>query len=207
MYDLYVEECRTQNIEPKKLKYYYQVFNTKFNLHFKISDQDTCKLGDDLELKLKGADNEDIKKNLSAQKVLHLRKAESARECLRNDSKKAAEAYIVTLDLQKALPFPKLTTSVACYKRNLYLYNLGIHSFNSNTGYMYVWNESQGGRGSQDIATYLVKHLKLYAGNHKHVIAYSDSCTGQNRNIKMSLSLLKLVQDPEVEINVIDLKF
>ena len=60
------------------------------------------------------------------------------------------------MNLQKALAYPKLTTSMAYYKRNLYLYNR-IHCFNNNTGYMNVWDEIEGGRGSQDIAAYLVK--------------------------------------------------
>uniref|UniRef100_A0A6P7GQ42 Uncharacterized protein LOC114345092 n=1 Tax=Diabrotica virgifera virgifera TaxID=50390 RepID=A0A6P7GQ42_DIAVI len=62
---------------------------------------------------------------------------------------------------------------------------------------MHVWDETEGGRGSQDIASCLVKHLKQESSSYEHVIAYSDSCTGQNRNIKTSLSLLKLVQDPD----------
>ena len=53
----------------------------------------------------------------------------------------------------------------------------------------------EGGRSSQDTAACLVKHLKTHAALQKHVIMYSDSCTEQNRNIKTTLSLLKLVQD------------
>lgn len=36
---------------------------------------------------------------------------------------------------------------------------------------------------------------------------YSDSCTGQNRNIKTALSFLKLVQDPQNSLTTIDHKF
>lgn len=169
--------------------------------------QDTCKTCDDLNLKIQGADDENVTKEFKVQRELHQRKADSARGNLQNDSKKVDEAYILTFDLQKALAYPKLTTSVAYYKRNLYLYNLGIHCFNNNTGYMNVWDEVEGGRGSQDIATSLVKHLKTHAALQKHVIMYSDSCTGQNRNIKTTLSLLKLVQDPDTSIATIDHKF
>lgn len=207
MYDLYKEKCEIEMTEPKKLKYYYKIFNTKFNLHFKAPRQDTCKTCDDLNLKIQGADDENAKKDYEFQRELHQQKADSAREMLQTDSKKTGEAYILTFDLQKALAFPKLTTSVAYYKRNLYLYNLGIHCFNNNTGYMNVWDEIEGGRGSQDIAACLVKHLKTYAALQKHAILYSDSCTGQNRNIKITLSLLKLVQDPETSIDTIDHKF
>lgn len=60
---------------------------------------------------------------------LHLRKAETARNSLRQDtekSKKDSTYYVMTFDLEKALPFPILTTSVAYYKRNMYVYNLGV---------------------------------------------------------------------------------
>ncbi|CAG5051734.1 unnamed protein product [Parnassius apollo] len=207
MYDLYKEKCLTEMTEPKKLKYYNKVFNTKFNLHFKAPHQDTCKTCDSLNFKIRGTDDENVKKEFEVQKELHQRKADSARENLQIDAKKINDAYVLTFDLQKALAFPKLTTSVAYYKRNLYLYNLGIHCFNNNTGYMNVWNEIEGGRGSQDIAVCLVKHLKTHAVTQNHVIMYSDSCTGQNRNIKTTLSLLKLVQDPDTSITTIDHKF
>lgn len=46
-----------------------------------------------------------------------------------------------------------------------------------------------------------------HARTFKQVVLFSDSCTGQNRNIKTSLTLLKLVQDPLLDMETIDLKF
>ena len=109
----------------------------------------------------------------------HLQLAQNARDALNEDKVSASDdTYVGTFDLQKALPFPKLTTSVAYYKRNMYVYNCGIHSFNNSTGYMYVWDETNGGRGSHDISTCVVKHLKTHANDKKQVIFYSDTCTG-----------------------------
>lgn len=51
--------------------------------------------------------------------------------------------------------------------------------------YMYDETEGEGGRGSQDVASCLVKHLAKFASTHEHIILYSDSCTGQNRNINI----------------------
>lgn len=99
MYDLYKEKCEIEMTEPKKLKYYIKIFNTKFNLHFKAPRQDTCKTCDDLNLKIQGADDENVKKEFDNQRELHQRKADSARENLQNDSKKVDEAYILTFDL------------------------------------------------------------------------------------------------------------
>ena len=142
------------------------------------------------------------------KKSLHLRKVEQARQCFADDKGLAStESYVMTFDLQKALPFPKLTTSTAYYKRNLYVYNFGIFSFNLRKSFMYMWNETEGGKESQELASCVVHHLKMHASTHSKIILYSDSCTGQNRNIKMSLSLMKLSQDPNMEVSSIDHKF
>ncbi|KAF2890452.1 hypothetical protein ILUMI_15721 [Ignelater luminosus] len=73
--------------------------------------------------------------------------------------------------------------------------------------YMYCcWDETTVSRGSQEISSCLKKHLLTHLKNHKHVIAYSDACTRQNRNIKMSLMWLKLLADSD-KLKIIDHKF
>lgn len=207
MYDLYVEKCTQENKQPVKEKYYYHVFSSKFNLHFKVPSKDTCRLCDELHMKLETVNDEE-KKKLKLQKELHLARAEKARQVLKDDSECVSEdTYVCTFDLQKALPFPKLSTSVAYYKRNMYMYNFGIHSFNDSISYMYVWDETEGGRGSQDLSSCVQKHLRENASTYKNIIMFSDSCTGQNRNIIMSLTMLKYAQDPNMSANIIDLKF
>ncbi|GLV33296.1 hypothetical protein CBL_20095 [Carabus blaptoides fortunei] len=163
---------------------------------------------DSLQLKIDFGETEDVKKIAESEKELHLRKAELARSSLNSDKVLANEnIFVFTFDLEKALAFPKLSCSVAYYKTNMYVYNLGFHSFNDNTGYMFMWDETQESRGSQEIASCLVNFLKKHASTHSHIIMYSDCCTSQNRNIKISLSLLKLAQDPEMTANYIDHKF
>lgn len=40
------------------------------------------------------------------------------------------------LDLEKAFPFLQITTSIAYYKRNMYVYNLFCHELSSCLGFM-----------------------------------------------------------------------
>lgn len=208
MYDLYKQKCESENKNPVKEKYYYQVFSQKFNLHFKPPSKDSCSNCDKLFQKISAETDERKTADLKAERELHLRRAEQARAELKKDAAEASQdKYVCTFDLQKALPFPKLTTSIAYYKRNLYVYNFGIHCFNNNTAYMHVWDETNGGRGSEDLVSCLRKHLYEHARTFKHIVLFSDSCTGQNRNIKTSLTLLKLVQDPLLDVDTIDLKF
>lgn len=208
MYQLYLEKCREENLDPVKEKMYYHIFSTCFNLHFKPPSKDTCQLCDSLQNVLEYGKCDDEKQKARINKDLHLRKAEQARSSLNRDKQIADEnTYVLTFDLQKALAFPKLSTSVAYYKLNMYVYNLGVHSFNGNKGYMYMWDETEGSRGSQEVASCLIKHIKEHASQQNHIILYSDCCTGQNRNIKLSLSLQKLVQDPGISAAYIDHKF
>lgn len=68
MWELYKENCVIEMTEPKKLSYYNKIFNTKFNLHFKPPQQDTCKTCDDFNIKIRGADDDIAKKNFETQR-------------------------------------------------------------------------------------------------------------------------------------------
>lgn len=127
-------------------------------------------------------------------------------EKLKIDKGKASDdTYGCTFDFQKALPYPKLWTSITYYKRNLYVL-FGIHSFNDNVRYMYFWDASESGTGSEDISSIIGRHLKVKASTSKTIILYSDSF-GQNRNIKMTLALRKLVNSTKIAALTLDRKF
>lgn len=141
--------CGANQKTPVKEKMYYHVFSTNFNLHFKPPLKDTCQVRDGFKNKLLVA-NEDERKKIETEKELHLRKAQKARETLKEDQGLCSDDYyVLTFDLQKALAFPKLSTSVAYYKRKLYVYDFGVHVLNNNKAYnMYVWPETEGSRSS-----------------------------------------------------------
>lgn len=70
-----------------------------------------------------------------------------------------------------------------------------------------MWSENIAGRGGQEIGSCLMKHLnECVSENTKEVILYSDSCNGQNRNIKLSLLLKKLLAE-HANIKIITQKF
>ncbi|KAK2719456.1 hypothetical protein QYM36_005071 [Artemia franciscana] len=208
MYELYVEKCANENKKPVKEKYYYYVFSAKFDLSFKVPCKYTCCFCETVSLNHKFEKEAQNLIELEIQKEIHLRIVDHERYEMKKDSERVSkDMYVCTFDLQKPLPFPKLTTSIAYYKRNLYLNNFGIHCFNDKTSYMYVWDETEGGRGSVDLASCIRKHLVEKVRSYKHIVLYSEACKAQNRNIKTSLTLLKLLQDPTMEVEKIDLKF
>lgn len=141
---------------------------------------------------------------------LHKRKAERAYHELREDTAKCQSDLAVdalTFDLEQALPTPLLTVNVVYYKRQLWTYNLGIHCSRSGTGFMHMWDESQASRGSQEVGSCLRTYLKEHPTTAKHLILYSDSCGGQNRNINMACLLLHIACSDDYSYDSIDHKF
>lgn len=208
MYNIYVDECNSKNTNPVSETVYRNIFSEQ-NLYFHAPSKDTCQRCDKFQLQIQCAE-EPQKLAIKNEHELHLRKADSARQAMNDDTKLAAQnnSYgVISFDLQKALPFPTLKTSVAYYKRNLYCYNLGVHNLVNEKAVMHIWDETVASRGSQEIASCLSDYLKHEMTEKTHIIAYSDTCTGQNRNIKLALTWMKIVAESDNNISVIDHKF
>lgn len=57
-----------------------------------------------------------------------------------------------------------------------------------------MWSENVAGRGGQEVGSCIMKHLtENIPETTETAILYSDSCGGQNRNIKLTLLLKKLL--------------
>ena len=72
---------------------------------------------------------------------------------------------------------------------------------------MYIWNESEASRGSQEVESCLLTHFKEHPTTATHLIAYSDSCGGQNRNINTVCLFLHVVGSLDYSYTTIDHKF
>lgn len=77
-------------------------------------------------------------------------------------------------------------------------YSFTTYDLNSKNVDCYVWDESQAKRGSCEIATCLLKHNRS-AGEKDEVIYYSDSCTGQQKNIQFCTMFLYSVTNLPIE--------
>ena len=140
---------------------------------------------------------------------LHKAKAERAYQQLKEDialSRSRSDLELLTFDLEQSLPTPVLTTNVAFYKRQLWTYNVGIHNGKTGSACMHMFHEGTASRGSNEIGSCILKHLREMNTDVKHLILYGDSCGGQNCNIFVCL-LLHIVCSPEFTISVINQKF
>jgi hypothetical protein len=201
MYKDYKESCIASNTTAVKESYYRHVFETRFNLHFHQPLKDTCQKCDRFNMLLKHNPDEET---VATQKELHLRKAEKVRATL-NQLKTTAtgENLVITFDLQKTLICPVITTGVAYYKRQLSVYNLGIHNMADNSAAMFMWDESVASRGASEIGSCLLRYVeeKVHAGA-KNVTCFSDSCGGQNRNFKIATLMSYLVQTHGIDMTL-----
>lgn len=132
------------------------------------------------------------------EKQQHLQLVQRTKEIF-NDTVKHSQIpsnqeEVLVFDLQRALEIPSISTSEAFYRRQLWCYNLCIYDEKRKMGYMYFWNESIASRGAQEISSCLKKHFDNFIPNDtKKIILYSDACGGQNRNIKTTLMIKKIL--------------
>lgn len=76
-----------------------------------------------------------------------------------------------------------------------------------NTGQEYVTAKGLASRGSNEVASCLMKHLREMNSEADNLVLYSDSCGGQNRNIGMVCTLMYIVASSEFSYKSIDHKF
>lgn len=120
--------------------------------------------------------------------VCHQNNKKLARKRTKVDIKKAKSdpsIYVYHFDLQKILLTPKAAVSNLYYMCKLTVYNMTIYDLTSHSGICNVWNETNGQRGSNEIGSILMAHVKKKLKEDsriKKIVFVSDNCSGQNKN-------------------------
>jgi hypothetical protein len=95
------------------------------------------------------------------------------------------------------------------YKRCLSTYNLSFYSLGDGKGTCYLWDETNGGRGSSDIGSCILMHINSIAEKNstiREITYYSDTCGGQNRNQFVASAMLYALHSHE-HLETINHKF
>lgn len=108
----------------------------------------------------------------------------------RNDKGRAKEdpnLLVAVYDLQAILPVPRGDVCTFYYKSKLNCFNFTIVEMNpsSDSAHCYVWNESEGNRGVNEIASCVFHYLEQVTSNGNNemeIIFYRDNCSGQQKN-------------------------
>jgi len=203
-YRLYRDDyCVCMKISPVKEHKYRHVFTHEFNLRCFPPNKDQCSLcnsyyeatGEDPLLAKKLEDHKQRKKESMEEKA--------------NDEQRASKDNTfaaVSFDLEAVLVTPHAGDAQIYYKCKLAVYNFTLYETASHQGYCYVWDEMEGGRGSNEIASALMDYLKNLLPTITHVATFSDTCSGQNRNVYIAAAMLFAIQTIP-NLHVVDMKF
>ncbi|KAJ1523112.1 hypothetical protein ONE63_001005 [Megalurothrips usitatus] len=180
-------------------------------LKFKSPQLDTCTTCNTIENMISSASTPEESATLKQEKEIHVGVADFAYECKRSDKLLAKNSKqtvpTIVFDLQQVMQCPQLTSGNVYYLRQLSVYNLTVYVTETNMAYNFIWHETQGKRGADEIASCIVTFFhEFLPPSVKHVIMYSDTCSGQNKNSHMCGALAMVVQQHPT-LGTIDQKF
>jgi hypothetical protein len=170
----------TDNLKVKKT-FFTKIFETKFNLGFGSPASDNCSFCHRTKTEIKTCENEREKQSLIAQFYVHKARAKAFHTLMKLNPYDST-TYI--FDLQQVQPIPKLSIGEAFYSRQISFYSFCITDFAIKSPQLYVWNETQAGRGAQEISSALTDFLQKAAidDNVTDIRLFADGCGGQNKN-------------------------
>ena len=145
--------------------------------------------------------DEQKERNAAAYAAHHDRKTkvQELKARHKEEAKVDKSFHVATFDLEQVLQSPKLNVSSLFYKRKLSTYNLTVYSLADNKCINYMWHEATAGRGSCEIATCVFKYMSSLSGDVKKLGLYSDTCSGQNRNINFSMMCLCAIRELPID--------
>lgn len=181
MYQFYKEKVKHDNDfeghgdtkewekECVSLATYKRIFRSDFNLKFKNPKKDICKTCDRFQIqigaeKTSGNSQQNIERLriLKTEQEFHHRQAEQASGIRDADTKAGAEGsvHVISFDLKKTFPLPKLRTNEAYYKCQLCIFNLGIQNLGTQQAHIHIWPEGIASRGAQEVSSCLMNYIK-----------------------------------------------
>ena len=182
--------------------YFRLIWNTCYNISSTFPKVDICPVCYTLECRiteLQTANKKctDLKEQLNAHKA----KADKAYDSLKmaGDTKmwKPTDWKTLCIDLQQTHTIPKSPFGPDYFMRKLNVYNFCVFELQTKEPYFYVWPEYDGMKGAAEIYSCIHKYLEenvFCKPNYpKKLRIMADNASGQNKNNKLVLALLRLV--------------
>ncbi|XP_050308273.1 uncharacterized protein LOC126744763 [Anthonomus grandis grandis] len=175
MHRMYKETCITKNFKPVSFEKYRQIFQ-EYNLGFFKPKKDQCRrclAQNSLTEQDKSLQKDEFKRHLDRKTA-----ARQARDQDKLIARGDAQVLAFNFDLQSVLCRPKGPTGQIFYLRKLAVYNLTMYNLANQKVNCYLWDETQGKRGANEIAScvydFIMSHTKITT-----VRMMSDGCGGQ----------------------------
>ena len=178
IYNDYVSNCKRDNVTSCNFNYFYKIFTSDFNLSFFQPKKDQCETCVAYENA-----SETERENLKASYDQHLVEKELSRKEKEKDKQTLVDkALLAVYDLQAVMPLPKGECSAFYYSSKLNVVNFTITDLLKTNTECYVWDESNGHRGANELGSCVLKYIEKNIGTYKDVTFYSDNCSGQQKN-------------------------
>lgn len=133
-------------------------------------------------------------------------RAQAEKQIDKENSSKDETSIMATFDMQSILQLPTSQVGPLYYKRKLTLHNFTIYECKKpNKGFCYLWPETAGKRGANEIGSCVLRYLKSLDKTVRHVTFFSDCCSGQNRNQYVCALLLYAIRS--LPLDIIEHKF
>lgn len=175
MYDLYKQEM-TQPIS----NIWYNKLLEKTNLKFRLSFLTKCNVCSAAAIQYKVARDLSEKSKINSHRTAHLIDSEEAnneQSLDESNTKNEKQLLVCSFGFQQSLPTPYLTEPNSYYKQRLWTYNFTIRNQCSKKDEkvrkFYLWNENEGKRTINEIASCLYLYLKNLPSRITKVIFYS----------------------------------
>ena len=127
--------------------------------------------------------------SICSEAKIHIDKASEARKLYRED---IIRPNCYSVDMQKVLIIPKLTTKESFFTSRLVCFNETFASGSEGgKDYTIMWNEAVSGRKAADVASSYTKFFT--ETGEKTPIFWADNCAGQNKNWTLYTAFVTLV--------------
>lgn len=210
VYKIYTEHLKTINKQSSQLslRVFRSIFKNNFHIGFHLPKKDKCAICENYN-------NLDSKSKTELESTeeyqMHIRDKDKSKEVFLEDQRKSkanSSFLCASFDLQKVLNTPQSKSVTLFYSRKYAYYNESVYESGTRNGYCFLWGESDGKRGCNEISTIVFQYLKLVdeRQTHSSISLYCDSCAGQNRNRAM-LATLSYFLENSIYINTIKITY
>lgn len=212
LHKLYQAKCVSEEKKAMSLSYFSKFFKS-IGFEFPKLRTDTCWKCNDFNTQLKRSIiSIDRRATLNNKKQEHLSLAEKVVNKYVIDVQEAQKSFDNTEILTFALGTPTDMPSIASTdytKRRLWIHEFCVFDEVRQLAYVYIWPESVASKGSQEIGSCILEHLRSNLSlETKQLILYCDPLFGQNCNIKISLILQKFLDSwPHSQLSSIQQRF
>lgn len=175
----YEDHCKANRKPFGNYALFYKIFTKDFNISFFVPKKDLCEICHVYE-------NADVteKQGLQATYDTHQKEKRLSRlEKERDKNVTEPHVLIAVYDLQTVVQLPKGNVSLFYYKCKLNVLNFTIHDISNKISDCYVWDESNGNRGVNELGSCVFDYLTNVSDAGKtEIVFYSDNCAGQQKN-------------------------